>query len=97
MYFYNGKQVDIRVEIYPDVVPYLGEADMIKFLTDPVTCGDAWEKAKEKFYAVFGESLPMRAVSRRQSRFSRSAAASMARASSSIEAKVASGRAALRR
>ena len=63
MYFYNGKQVDIRVEIYPDVVPYLGEADMIKFLTDPVTCGDAWEKAKEKFHAVFGESLPMRAVS----------------------------------
>lgn len=63
MYLYNGKEVNIKVEIYPDVVPYLGETDMIKFITDPVACGDAWEKAKEKFYKEFGEALPMRQVS----------------------------------
>ena len=63
MFLYNGKEVNIKVEIYPDVVPYLGETDMISFITDPVACGDAWEKAKEKFYAEFGETLRLNTVS----------------------------------
>ncbi len=62
MYTYNGKEVSIKVEIYPDVVPYLGETDMLQFITDKVACADAWEKAKEKFYSEFGEMLPMNRV-----------------------------------
>lgn len=62
MYSYKGREVAIKVEIYPDVVPYLAGADMIKFITDPVCCADAWEAAKEKFYAEFGEELPLSKV-----------------------------------
>ena len=59
MFSYKGREVSLRVEIYPDVVPYLAGVDMLKFLTDPVVCADAWEIAREKFYAEFGETLKL--------------------------------------
>lgn len=63
MYSYNGKEVAIKVEIYPDVVPFLGGFSICDIVNDPVKCGDAWERAKEKFYAEFGDSLAFRGVS----------------------------------
>ena len=59
MYKYKGKEVNFKIDIYPDVVPYLGGVGMKDFITDKVKCADAWEKAKERFYAEFGESLPI--------------------------------------
>lgn len=62
MYSYNGKEVAIKVEIYPDVVPFLGGVEIKDMISDPVKCGDAWERAKEKFYAEFGDSLRLNTV-----------------------------------
>ena len=62
MYKYKGREVSFKVDIYPDVIPYLGETAMYDFLKDPVKCGDAWELAKEKFYKEFGDTLPLYTV-----------------------------------
>ena len=59
MYKYKGKEVNFKIDIYPDVVPYLGGVGMKDFITDKVKCADGWERAKERFYAEFGDSLPI--------------------------------------
>ncbi|MEA4890703.1 MAG: uroporphyrinogen decarboxylase family protein [Clostridiaceae bacterium] len=59
-YFYQGQEIFPIVEVYHDVVPYLGGITMREFFTDGKLCARAWGMANEKIDALLGEYLPGR-------------------------------------
>lgn len=56
-YRYNGKQIFPIVEIYHDVVPYLGGITEGEFYRDTEKCIHAWKEARSKISEYFGDLL----------------------------------------
>ena len=54
-YVYNGKEIYPTVEIYPDVIPYLGGITDREFYTDPALCIKAWKEGNAAIAEYFGE------------------------------------------
>ena len=59
-YSYNKKEIFPVVEIYHDVIPYLGGIGMKEFYMDKQKCVSSWKKATESFKNYFGDLFPMR-------------------------------------
>ena len=62
-YVYQGKEIYPKVEIYHDVIPYLGGITEKEFYEDPKACVEAWKKANAKIADYFGELLAPRTPS----------------------------------
>jgi len=62
-YAYKGREIRPMVEIYHDVVPYLGGITEGEFYRDAEKCAAAWKKANAAISDCFGELLPPRAPS----------------------------------
>ncbi len=54
-YMYQGKEIYPTVEIYPDVIPYIGGITDHQFYTDPELCIQAWKKSKTAIAEYFGD------------------------------------------
>ena len=54
-YMYQGKEIYPTVEIYPDVIPYLGGITDRQFYTNPELCIQAWKKGKAAIAEYFGD------------------------------------------
>ena len=54
-YAYQGKEIYPTVEIYPDVIPYLGGVTDNQFYTDPALCIHAWREGIAAIKDYFGE------------------------------------------
>ena len=54
-YMYQGKEIYPTVEIYPDVIPYIGGITDHQFYTDPELCIQAWRKSKAAIAEYFGD------------------------------------------
>ena len=62
-YSYKGTEIKPVVEIYHDVVPYLGGITEGEFYRDTDKCIAAWKSANEQIAAYFGDLLAPRAPS----------------------------------
>jgi hypothetical protein len=62
-YAYKGVEINPSVEIYHDVIVYLGGITMREFFQDKVKCANAWYVGLKKIYDYFGDILPLRKVS----------------------------------
>lgn len=62
-YAYNGQAITPVVEIYHDVIPYLGNITEKEFYTDTEKCIAAWQQADEAITGYFGDRLPPRTPS----------------------------------
>lgn len=60
-YEYNGKQITPSVEIYHDVVPFIGGISARDFFLDAEKCAKAWKVANAAIADYFGELLAPRA------------------------------------
>ena len=60
IYSYNGQKITPVVEIYHDVVPYLGGITEKEFYLDTDKCIAAWRLANEQITAQFGDLFPPR-------------------------------------
>ena len=56
-YIYNGHEIVPVVEIYHDVIPYLGGITEKEFYTDTEKCISAWKQANEAITGYFGDRL----------------------------------------
>jgi hypothetical protein len=54
-YAYQGKEIYPTVEIYPDVIPYLGGVTDNQFYTDPALCIHAWREGTAAINEYFRE------------------------------------------
>lgn len=52
-YAYQGKEIYPQVEMYHDVIPYLGGISDREFYTDPQACIEAWRKANAAMSEFF--------------------------------------------
>ena len=59
-YYYKDRELFPAVEIYHDVVPYLGGITMREFFLDGEKCANAWRIANAKVSAYFGDLLKPR-------------------------------------
>lgn len=62
-YSYKGKEIFPVIEVYHDVMPYLGGISMRDFFLDKKKCADAQKAGREKIEKYFGKTGPNRAVS----------------------------------
>ncbi|MBE6559730.1 MAG: hypothetical protein E7662_01290 [Ruminococcaceae bacterium] len=62
-YSYRDKEIKPVVEIYHDVIPYLGGITEGEFYKDTDKCISAWRSANEQIAAYFGDLLAPRAPS----------------------------------
>ena len=62
-YMYNGKEIKPTVEIYHDLVPYLGGIREKAFYTDIDKCVDAWRTTQTAVSDLFGDLLAVRTPS----------------------------------
>jgi hypothetical protein len=53
-YIYQGKEIYPIVEVYPDVIPYLGGVTDRQFYTDPELCIKAWRDGNAAIAEYFG-------------------------------------------
>ncbi len=60
MYAYQGKEIYPLVEIYHDVIPYLGGITERELYMDSAKCIEAWKIANAKIAECFGELLSPR-------------------------------------
>ena len=56
-YMYNGTPIKPVVEIYHDLIPYLGGISEREFYTDSEKCISAWRTANDAVSAYFGDLL----------------------------------------
>lgn len=63
MYAYQGKEIYPLVEIYHDVIPYLGGITEREFYMDSKKCIEAWKIANAKIAEYFGDLLAPRVPS----------------------------------
>ena len=54
-YMYQGKEIYPVVEIYPDVIPYLGGITDRQFYTEPELCIKAWREGIAAIAEYFGQ------------------------------------------
>ena len=62
-YIYNGNAIQPVVEMYHDIIPYLGGITEREFYQDTEKCIEAWRSANEQLSEYFGELLPTRTPS----------------------------------
>lgn len=60
-YAYAGKEIYPVIEIYHDLIPYLGGISEKTFYMDAENCARAWKTANEAITDFFGEYCPPRA------------------------------------
>lgn len=60
-YAYQGDAIYPVVEIYHDLIAYLGEVAMKDFFFNKEACAKAWKTGREKLKEYFGDTLPLRA------------------------------------
>ena len=59
-YLYQGKEIFPAVEIYHDLIPYLGGISEYEFYTDGEKCAAAWRAANDLIRDCFGDCIPLR-------------------------------------
>ncbi len=59
-YHYGEKEIIPAVEIYHDLIPYLGGISEYEFYMDAEKCAGAWKKANEIITSSFGGAIPPR-------------------------------------
>ena len=52
-YVYQGREIYPQVEMYHDVIPYIGGISDKEFYTDPKACIEAWRKANAAMSEFF--------------------------------------------
>ena len=58
-YVYQGKEIYPFIEIYPDVIPYIGGINDRQFYREPALCIKAWKKALTEIFEYFGEYVQL--------------------------------------
>ncbi|MCL2478488.1 MAG: hypothetical protein FWF22_03240 [Treponema sp.] len=59
-YYCNDREIFPVVEVYHDVIPYLGGIGIRDFFMDKEKCADAWKTANKILGDYFGDLLPIR-------------------------------------
>ena len=59
-YFYQGKEIVPAVEIYHDLIPWLGGICEYDFYMDGEKCAEAWKSANAAIRECYGDAVPVR-------------------------------------